>query len=87
MAVLIFGGVIAVVWAIVNIEKPVENRDVAKIAETLSLGLPADCEIADMEIDGRRLAVRTVGPSGATDCTRIYIIDLSSGDVITTVAR
>ena len=89
MAVLIFVGIIAVVWAIVNIEKPASKSDaaqIAKIAETLSLGLPAGCEIAGMELDGRRLAVRTAGSVGAADCARIYVVDLSSGDVITTVA-
>lgn len=87
MAVLIFVGLGAVVWKITNFEEPVVSRDVAKIAETLSLGLPPGCEIAGMELNGRRLAVRTAGTSGAADCAQIFIIDLSSGDVITTVVR
>ena len=88
MAVLIFVGLIAVVWAIVNIDKPAAKGDAAqitKIAETLSLGLTVGCEIVDMEIDGRRLAVRVAGLSDAGDCARIYIVDLSSGNVVTTV--
>ncbi len=90
MAGLIFVGLVAVVWAIFNLNKPADNRDVAKIteiAETLSLGLPAGCQIAGMELDGRRLAVRTTGPQSAADCARIYIVDLSSGEVVSTVAR
>lgn len=94
LAVLIVMALGAVVWAIINLNEPADNRSSAisdeertrEIAETLSLGLPAGCEIADMELNGRRLAVRTTGPSGANDCARIYVVDLSSGAVITTVA-
>jgi len=87
MAVLIFVGMIAVVWALFNLNKPTGDRDIAKVAGELSLGLPAGCIIAGMELDGQRLAVRTEGPSDAADCERIYIIDLDSGDVISTLAR
>jgi hypothetical protein len=91
LAVLIVIALGAVVWAIFNLNKPADNRPSAisdaartsEIAETLSLGLPAGCEIADMELNGRRLAVRTIGLG---DCVRIYIVDLTSGKVITTVA-
>ena len=33
MAGLIFVGLVAVVWAIFNLNKPADNRDVAKITE------------------------------------------------------
>ncbi|NKB48929.1 MAG: hypothetical protein GKS02_06140 [Alphaproteobacteria bacterium] len=98
LAVLIFVALGAVVWAIFNLNSPDDNRaadnngagnnDAAaagRIAETLSLGLPAGCEIADMELNGRRLAVRTAGLAGASDCARVYVIDLSSGAIINTV--
>lgn len=91
MAVLIFAGMIAVVWALFNLKKPAGNRDIAKVAGELSLGLPAGCKIAGMELDGQRLAVRTEGlpggPQAAVDCERIYIVDVASGDVISTLAR
>ena len=90
LAVLIVVVLIAIAWVVVDAEEPVATRnavEVAKIAESLSLGLPAGCEIAGMELDGRRLAVRTAGSAGTSDCARIYVVDLSSGDVITTVSR
>lgn len=96
MAVLIFVGMVAVVWAIFNLNKPADNRpsdksDITTIADKLSLGLPAGCEIAGMELDDDRLAVRTTdpqgGPQSTSDCERIYIVDLTTGDVISTVAR
>jgi len=94
LAVLILIALGGVVWAIFNLNNPADNRagetndatTTSKIAETLSLGLPAGCEIAGMELDGRRLAVRTAGSVGTADCGRIYVVDLSSGAVITTVA-
>ncbi len=87
MAVLIFVGLIAVVWAIFNLKTPADNRDVAELAAELSLELPASCEIAGMELDGERLAVRTKGAQIAPDCERIYIVDLSRGEVISVVER
>lgn len=87
MAVLIFVGLVAVVWAIFNLNKPTGNRDVAKLAAELSLELPAGCEIAGMELDGGRLAVRTTGPQSAPNCERIYIVDLSRGKVVSIVER
>lgn len=87
MAVLIFVGLIAVVWALFNLNKPADNRDAAKLAAELSLELPAGCEIAGMELDGGRLAVRTTGTRSAPDCERIYIVDLSRGEVVSIVER
>lgn len=87
MTVMIFVGLIAVVWAIFNLKKPADNRDAAEVAGELSLGLPAGCEITGMELDGGRLAVRTTGPQGVAGCERIYIVDLSRGEVISTVER
>ena len=87
MAVLIVVALVAVVWAIFNLKTPAGNRAAAELAENLSLGLPAGCEIAGMELDGARLAVRTAAIVGAGDCARIYIVDLSSGNVVSTVAR
>jgi hypothetical protein len=87
MAVLIFVGLIAVVWAIFNLNKPTEDRDVARLPAELSLELPAGCEIAGMELDGGRLAVRTTGAPSAPDCERIYIVDLSRGEVVGIVER
>jgi hypothetical protein len=91
LAVLIVVVLGAIVWSIINLNQPADNRSGAisdagrtgEIAETLSLDLPAGCEISDMELNGRRLAVRT---TGLGDCARIYIVDISSGVVITTVA-
>jgi hypothetical protein len=40
-----------------------------------------------MELDGERLAVRTKGAQIAPDCERIYIVDLSRGEVISVVER
>jgi len=92
MAVLIVVGVVAVVWAIFNLQTPADNRpsdnsNIAQLTETLSLGLPAACVIAGMELDGQRLAVRTKGPPGVAECERIYIVDLSGGNVVSTVGR
>ena len=92
MAVLIVVGVVAVVWAIFNLQtpddnRPSDNRNIAQLTETLSLGLPAACVIAGMELDGTRLAVRTEGPAGTAECERIYIVDLSGGNVVSTVGR
>ena len=83
-------------WAIFNLNKPADNRpgdnsDIATIADKLSLGLPAGCEIAGMELDDDRLAVRITdrqgGPQSKSDCERIYIVDLTTGDVISMVTR
>ncbi len=87
MAVMIFVGLIAVVWAMFNVKNPAEKRDVAKVAVELSLELPAGCEIADMDLEGGRLAVRTTGPQGAPKCERIYIVNLSRGEVVSIVER
>ncbi len=87
MAVLIFVGLIAVVWAIFNLNKPTEDRDIARLASELSLELPAGCEIAGMDLDGGRLAVRTTGARSAPNCERIYIVDLSRGEVVGIVER
>ena len=87
MAVLIFVGLIAVVWAIFNLNKPADNRDVARLAAELSLELPAGCETAGMDLDGGRLAVRTTGARSAPNCERIYIVDLSRGEVVSIVER
>lgn len=85
MAVLIVVAVGAIVWAIVNLKKPSDNHPAAARSDNISLGLPAGCEIADMTLDGKRLAVRTAG-SGA-DCARVYVVDVSSGRIVATVAR
>lgn len=87
MGVLIFVALGAVVWAILNLETPGDSRPVADLVEELSLGLPAGCEIAGMNLDGERLAVRTAGAPGSTDCARIYIIDVTRGAVIGQVVR
>ena len=84
MAVLI---VVAVVWAIVNMDSPAGEPDIAKLAANLSLGLSEGCEIAGMEMAGQRLAVRTEGQSRGADCGRIYIVDLSRGEVVSIVER
>jgi len=92
MGLLIVAGVAAVVWGIVNLDKtggarPSGDREVAELTDKLSLGLPAGCDIAGMELDGERLAVRTAGAPGAAGCGRIYIFDLTNGALISTVER
>jgi hypothetical protein len=92
MAVLIVVGIGAVIWALFNIESPSGggsggDSNVAELTDKLSLGLPAGCEIAGMEIDGKRLAVRTESSSRTADCGQIYIYDLTSGELISTVER
>lgn len=90
MAVLIVVGIVAVVWAMFNLNSPARDggsSNVAELTDKLSLRLPAGCEIAGMELDGDHLAVRTEGSRGDTDCERIYIVDLASGEVISTLAR
>jgi hypothetical protein len=92
LAVLIVVALVAVIWAIFNLDKtadtpPPADSNVAELADPLSLGLPAGCKIVAMELDGRRLAVRTEGPAGAAECARIYIVDLTRGAVVGTVER
>ncbi len=92
LAVLIVVALVAVIWAIFNLDKStdaprVQAGDVGKPAEAVSLGVPAVCAIADMELDGTRLAVRTEGPPGVAECDRIYIVNLSRGSVVGTVER
>lgn len=96
MAVMIFGGLIAVVWSIFNLTKSadtgaIDTSSVAEPISEISLGLPAGCVIADTEVDGRRLAVRTTAIAGegseTVDCERVYIVDLTRGQVISTVGR
>ncbi len=89
LAVLIVVALVAVIWAIFNLDttadtRPPDDSNVAELAEPLSLGLPAGCKIVAMELDGRRLAVRTEGPA---ECERIYIVDLTRGNVVGTVGR
>ena len=91
LGVLIVVVVVAIIWAIFNLDDADDAAaPVAAPAPTpplrLSLGIPPACTIADMQLDGRRLAVRTHDPTGAGDCARIYIVDTSSGNVTATVA-
>jgi hypothetical protein len=92
LAVLIVVALVAVIWAIFNLDKTADTRpptdsNIAEWADPVSLGLPAGCKIVAMELDGRRLAVRTEGPPGVAECERIYIVDLSRGNVVGTVER
>jgi len=88
LAILIVIALGAVLWAIVGLRTPADNPPVASRQDpmSLSLALPPACAIADFELDGRRLAVRAAGPAEIAECQRIYIVDLGSGQVVTTVA-
>lgn len=83
---------VAVIWAIFNLDTTADSpsdgaRDIAELADPVSLGLPAGCVITDMQLDGSRLAVRTEGPPGVTRCERIYIVSLNRGSVVRIVER
>lgn len=92
LAVLIVVALVAVIWATFNLDKSTDTPraqtdGVVEQAAAVSLGMPAACAIADMELDGTRLAVRTEGPPGVAECDRIYIVNLSRGSVVGTVGR
>lgn len=91
LGVLILVVLGAVIWAVLNLDdsggvRSVDESAAEPAAWDLSLDLPAGCEIAATQIDGRRLVVRTVGPAGLAGCGRIHIVDLKRGEVLGTVA-
>ncbi len=93
LAVLIVIAMVAVMWAIFNLVGPEDSRPVATLPpetealEEISLELPAGCEIASAELDRSRLAIHTTGSTGGDDCDRVYIVDLSRGEVVSIVTR
>ena len=92
LAVMIVIALLAVIWAIFNLDTPAEapsdsQRTIAELSDPVSLGLPEGCVIADMQLDGARLAVRTEGPPDVAACERIYIVNLNRGIVVRTVER
>jgi len=84
MTALIVVGVVAVVWRIATFS----GDGAAAFVPQISLGLASDCTIASLSVgdgtrDDARLAIVTV--TGPGDCNAIYVIDLASGAVMTTV--
>ena len=92
LGIMIVIALVAVIWAIFNLDKTADtpsadSRTLSELAEPVSLGLPEGCVIADMQLDGARLAVRTEGPPGVAACERIYIVNLNRGTVVRTIER
>lgn len=88
MALFIFIGLIAVIWAIFNFTNPSEKPvNSVKYSQPLSLGLSANCKISETDLDGQKLSIRTSGYSYNSNCEKIYIVDLSNGKVVFLVER
>ena len=90
LAVLIVIALGAVIWAIFNINDDDGNRSSRETGGDpadwkLSLDLPSGCDIAAVEVVGRRLAVQTAGATGTEGCGHIYIVDPSRGTITGTV--
>ncbi len=87
MSVLIFLGLIALVWTIFNLNKSTNNINNSTPPEKISLGMPDSCEITEMKLNTKFLTVRTDSSNKSIECDQIYIINLSKGQVISTVGR
>lgn len=77
MSVLIVIGLIAVVWRIASLGGGPEA-----VASSIALGLGPDCTIASAAIENRRA---TVTVAGAPSCAGIYLVDLSTGEILTII--
>lgn len=90
LGVLILLVFAAVVYGIVGLANPDGNGETAngtsKDLLILSLGLPAGCEIRNAQSNGDRLTIVTDGPVGLRDtCMRVWVLNATTGDVLTEV--
>ena len=87
MSILIFLGLIALVWTIFNLNEPSNNINNSTLPEKISLGIPKHCEISEIKLNTKFLTVRTYSSNKLIECDQIYIINLSKGRVVSTVGR
>lgn len=59
----------------------IANPEMAKLLSEIELSLPEGSQITGHDLDGARLAIRLQGAAG----TEIWIVDLSSGKVVSRV--
>ncbi|MCZ6764633.1 MAG: DUF6476 family protein [Alphaproteobacteria bacterium] len=78
MTVLIVVGLIAVVWRLATLG----SDDAGRLAERISLGLGPDCVIATVTSNNDLATMTVTGPG---DCNAVFVVDLASGTIVSTI--
>jgi hypothetical protein len=86
LGILILLSFAAVVVGIIGSSDLDSNGEIAKELRDLSLGLPAECAIQSAQSSGDRLTIVTQGPAGSQErCSRVFVVDTLSGDILAEV--